>query len=44
MIKFKKDKKNLPKWMQDEIERIQAKKETGEPLEENDEQNLSGKP
>jgi len=33
--------RNLPKWMQDEIERIQAKQAAGEELEENDEKNLS---
>jgi hypothetical protein len=33
--------RNLPKWMQDEIERLQAKQADGEQLEEKDEQNLS---
>ena len=34
--------RNLPKWMQDEIERIQAKQAAGEELEENDQKNLTG--
>jgi len=33
--------RNLPKWMQDEIERIQAKQAAGEELEENDQKNLT---
>jgi len=35
------DSRNLPKWMQDEIERLQAKQADGEQLEEKDQQNLS---
>ena len=35
--------RNLPKWMLDEIERLQNKEASGEDLEEGDEKHLSGK-
>lgn len=37
-----KNQPNLPKWMMDEIERLQAKQSSGEDFEENDEKHLNG--
>jgi len=36
-----KNQPNLPKWMMDEIERLQAKQSSGEDFEENDEKHLN---
>ena len=41
-ISAAKQNRNLPKWMLDEIERIQTKQSAGEDLEEGDEKHLSG--
>jgi len=40
-IETAKQNRNLPKWMLDEIERLQAKQSAGEDLEEGDEKHLS---